>query len=386
VADTAVVKNATLSLTHQCNLRCTYCYAGDKVNRPMSEKTANQALDFLAQHSDGHCTVTFFGGEPLLEFDLMKKVVDYARSDHDGRFDFRMSTNGVLLTAEKMAFLRQHEIYFVLSIDGCEQQHNCTRTYPNGKGSFASVARHLPAVFEFNPYTIAVSVITPETVGYVSEGVQDLFARGFRYVLQTLDHAAPWTSNDLRKLKDQYRKLADYYYKMLKNDRKIYYSPFDERIKTWAQKPYQPGDLCDLGNSQVSIAPSGRIYPCVQFVAGDDEAVADWVIGDIVHGFNDQRRRWLRTLSLKRKAECDGCALEGRCATHCGCVNWQATGHIDRVPPVICKHERVLMPIVDRLANRLYKKKVSLFERKFYDRLYPMSSYVEDCKVVQRES
>jgi len=79
------------------------------------------------------------------------------------------------------------------------------------------------------------------------------------------------------------------------------------------------------------------------------------------------------------KQSCAGCALNGRCATYCGCVNWRATGSLREIPPIVCEHERMLMPIVDRLANTLWKDNVPLFKRKFYERTFPMSSYIEDC-------
>jgi len=173
--------------------------------------------------------------------------------------------------------------------------------------------------------------------------------------------------------------LAAFYTDALRGGRKIYYSPFDERIKTWAQKPYGKGDLCDLANSQIAIAASGRIYPCVQFIGADEEGDGSTSIGDVFHGFDDDRRRYFVQENYSEKEHCRGCALEGRCATFCGCVNWRATGDLKTIPPITCEHERMLMPIVDRMASELWEENVELFRRKFYEPSYPVSSYVEDC-------
>lgn len=167
----------------------------------------------------------------------------------------------------------------------------------------------------------------------------------------------------------------------LRAGRKPYYSPFDERIKSWAQKPFQPGAICDLGNSQIAIAPSGRIYPCVQFVGEDEDAGNDYILGDVHLGFDDQRRAEVVRLNLTGRPECEGCDLNGRCANYCGCVNWRATGDMLTVPPIVCEHERMLMPIVDTMANRLWKRGVRRFKEKFYDPLWSMSSFVEDCRI-----
>ena len=127
------------------------------------------------------------------------------------------------------------------------------------------------------------------------------------------------------------------------------------------------------------------VYPCVQFVGEDTEADRENAIGDVFHGFDDTRRRDYIEENYAEKESCRGCALHGRCATFCGCVNWRATGDLKIIPPIICEHERMLMPIVDRLATKLWKRDVPLFRRKFYDKSYPVSSFIEDCQP-QRES
>lgn len=380
------VRYAALNVTHNCNLRCKYCYAGDKINRPMDAAIAKQAIDFLADQSPDGCVVTFFGGEPLLEFDLVREIVEYSRRKYDRGVQFRMSTNGTLIRPEILDYFKENGLYFVLSLDGSRRQHDTNRSFADNRGSYNSITKHLDDILNFNRYTIAVSVVTPDTAGYVSEGVRHLFDKGFRYVLQTLDYAAPWENSHVRELKSQYEDLAKYYFDKLAAGEKIFFSPFDERIKTHAQKPYGRGDLCDLANSQIAIAPSGRIYPCVQFIGTDDGRYLENVIGDVFSGFDPRRREWFIDENYREKESCKDCALYGRCATFCGCVNWRATGSLDQIPAIICEHERTLMPIVDRLANKLWKKNITLFKRKFYEPTFPVSSYIEDCLIRGREN
>ncbi len=379
------VRYSALCLTHRCNLRCSYCYSGEKVQKNASLDAALRAIDFLHEASGGSCIVTFFGGEPLLEFALMKEIVAYSRRTYDRRVKFRMSTNGTLLTREILEELKKNEIFFVLSIDGNEEQHDHCRRFADGRGSYEATARRLEEVFRFNPYTIAVSVVVPETVEYVAAGVEDLFERGFRYVVQTLDYSAAWEKAHLEALKRQYAALADFYRESLKKGRKIYYSPFDERIKTWAQKPYEAGSLCDLANTQIAIAASGCIYPCVQFIGGDETIDRRHAIGDVFEGFDESKRRLYVEQNYAEKKPCVGCAHNGRCATYCGCVNWRATGCLSQIPAIVCEHERMLMPIVDRMASRLWKDRTPLFRRKFYEKTFAMSSYIEDCALGGKE-
>ena len=373
------VKYAALSITHNCNLRCKYCYAEEKINKKMDIETAKKSIDFLVKNSNKRCIVTFFGGEPLVEFKLIKKIVDYSHQKYEKKVEFRMSTNGTLLNRKILQFLKDNKIYFVLSIDGNKEQHDYNRKFKDNKGSYESIIEKLENIFEVNPYTIAVSVVVPETAQFLFSGVENLFSKGFRYVLQTLNYSAQWEKKHIKILKEQYTKISQFYYKNMMNNKKIYYSPFDERIKTWAQKPYEKGDLCDLANTQIAIAPSGRIYPCVQFIGTDSKEYQKNAIGNVFSGFDEKKRRYYVEKNYLEKESCKGCALNGRCTTFCGCVNWRATGSLLTIPPIICEHERMLLPIVDKLANRLWKKNNLLFKRKFYERTFPVSSYIEDC-------
>lgn len=299
---------------------------------------------------------------------------------------FRLSTNGTLITKDILEYLKEKEIYFVLSIDGEKEQHNYNRIYKNGSGSYQNIIEKLSSIFKINPYVIAVSVITPETTKYLSVGVKTLFNKGFLYVLQTLDYSAKWEKKHIKVLKKQYSELTEFYYNNIINNNKIYYSPFDERIKTWAQKPYEKGDLCDLANTQIAIAPSGRIYPCVQFIGSDDEAHRHNSIGDVFSGFIQYKRRYFIEQNYLDKESCMGCVLNGRCATYCGCVNWRATGFLNKIPAIICEHEKMLMPMVDKIANKLWSRNSLLFKRKFYEKTFPLSSYIEDCLIKEAKS
>lgn len=347
----------------------------------MDIPTAYKTIDFLNGSEGDRITITFFGGEPLLLMDLMENIIDYAWSKYPSKFAFRASTNGVLINQCFLELCRKYNMSFVLSLDGNSEMQNANRITPTGKGSFALVEKNIDAILGFNPYTIVVSVITPETATLVYDSVTWLFDRGFKYVVQTLDHNADWNKNDLVTLAKQYKQLSRFYFNALEEGKKIYYSPFDERIKTRTIKPLQCGDLCDLANTQIAVAPSGRLYPCVQFIGNDTSEHQKFSIGDVFTGFNQEKRLNYVKENYGPKKPCDDCELNGRCMNGCGCVNWRATGKLNLVPVVLCEHERMLMPIVDKLANKLWKKNNELFKRKFYSPFFALSSYIEDCAI-----
>jgi uncharacterized protein len=131
-----------------------------------------------------------------------------------------------------------------------------------------------------------------------------------------------------------------------------------------------------LGFRQFSIAPDGALYPCIQFVT--TETLPEFMIGHILHGGIDNNcRQHLHSCSEKTKPECNGCALQGRCASWCSCINFASTGSITSASPVVCYHERTLIPLVDEMANRLWKKRNQMFLHKNYNPSYPLIDFLE---------
>jgi uncharacterized protein len=135
-------------------------------------------------------------------------------------------------------------------------------------------------------------------------------------------------------------------------------------------------ERCELGLRQISVAPDGTLYPCTQFAAnGGDPAFA---IGHATTGIDYAARDRIYALNVEEKPGCDTCAIRARCNHHCGCLNRQATGNIRTVSPVLCAHERIVLPIADALAARLFKRRSPMFLQKHYNELYPLVSLVED--------
>lgn len=147
------LSHITLQVTQKCNLRCEYCvYSGEYINRKhsnerMSSKIMRKSVDYLIKHSSDadRIVVSFYGGEPLLEFDLIKKCVKYIKLQMEGRtVTFSFTTNGTLLTKEKLEFLIEHDFRITISIDGPEKIHNKHRKYANTSiGSFEQIINNL---------------------------------------------------------------------------------------------------------------------------------------------------------------------------------------------------------------------------------------------------
>lgn len=377
-------------LTHNCNLRCVYCYTGAKFGAGMDEATGVRAADFALAEARtqraAHLEAIFFGGEPLMKLDLLCQVADRLKANAGAlRVTFKLSTNGTLLTSRAVARLARRRVYVSLSLDGEPETQAAQRPSASGRDTVQHLDGAIHRLLSWNPCANAHCVVTPQSAGRLDRSVRWLFDRGFAYVSTALDLSTDWTRADLQRLRFAYRRLAEWYFDQTLSGAKLFLSCFDNRINSRTRGPLKRGERCHIGHRQFSIAPSGRLYPCVQFVREDEDAC--WSLGNVWDGFDAQRRAELAACSEQEKPECGGCALLDRCSSWCACVNWQTTGRLDRASPLVCEHERLVMPIADRLANRLWRVRNSVFLHKHYNPAYPVLSFAERARFheVERE-
>lgn len=365
----------TLHLTNECNMACSYCYVGKQKIVAMSVETARKAAD-LAGLPGKPVGLVFFGGEPLLQKDLIYSTVEYCRwkeKHSDCCFYFKVTTNGLLLDRDFMEFSKKEDIFIALSHDGVQEAHDRHRFDKRGEGTFDSLTEKIDLLLASRPYAPVLLVFNPDTAAYYCDSVKYLYERGFKYIICSMNHAANWDRNAFRLLKREYEKLSEFYYEKTLAEDKFYLSPFEVKISSQIQGDDYCKERCELGKRQISIAPDGFLYPCVQFV-GD----AEFAIGHIDSGIDETVRDRLYSLNEMDKRECVGCAISSRCNNHCGCMNRQATGRIERVSPALCEHERLLLPIADRLAEKLYRKRNAMFVQKHYNDMFPVLSLIED--------
>jgi uncharacterized protein len=369
----------TLHLTSGCNMRCTYCYSPPHAGPAMSDEVGRQAMDFGARISNGSCGIVFFGGEPLLHKGLIRSLVAYGRERERrqaGRFHFKLTTNGLLLDEEFLSFSQREDVLIAISFDGIREAHDRHRRLSDGGPSFDALYPRLKMLLAAKPYSSVMLVVNPETVGYFCDSAQFLLDEGFRYLLVSLNYAAQWQESDLRKLARQYEQLADLYVQWTEAGRKFYLSPFEVKLSSHINRHCYHKERCELAQRQVSVDPLGYIYPCVQFTRAGSES--DFCIGHIGAGIDEALRQRLYAASTAEKEPCSRCSIRERCNHTCGCLNWQTTGALTEVSPVLCRHEQMLVPIADEIGRRLYKKRNSLFLHKHYNVAYPVLSALED--------
>ena len=348
--------NLTLHLTGDCNLRCRYCYETHCSAR-MTWDTAQKAVDLAFSYGHGTNGFSLFGGEPLLERDLAERICRYAKAEAARRgvgVRFKMTTNGTLLDEAFLQFARDHDLEIALSHDGLLQDKQ--RLTRDGHPTRARLEPVVDLLLRYQPHAVALQTVTPETVGGMAESVEWLYARGFSRVNSVMDYRpdAGWDDGSLAVLRTQYEAVAALMEARFDEGRPLLYLPFLTKISAYLND--RPCLECKLGMRQPSVAEDGAIYPCNQFMY-----LPDYRMGDVFAGVDREKQRAVYTASLAPEPDCAGCAILDRCRHHCACLNFSLTGDMHRVAPVQCEHERILIPIADALAARLYERKSARF-------------------------
>lgn len=338
------------------------------------------AMESLRRKSpEASLGVIFFGGEPLIKRELISEIVRHCKEVEQQTsqlFHFKVTTNGLLLDEGFLTDPDTSDVFVSLSHDGVKPAHDAHRVDAEGAGSFARLEPKMDLLLRHKPYAPVMMVINPDTVRHYAESVKYLYGRGFHYLICSLNYGGDWTEKHIAELSRQYKKLADWYYDLTIAEEKFYFSPFEVKISSHIFPGSCRAERCELGQTQISVAPNGKLYPCVQFVGdGSDDT---YYIGHASTGINEDARARLFTLNGEEKDSCRDCAVRDRCNHYCGCLNKQATGRIDRVSPVLCAHERTILPIADALAERLFKKRSPMFIQKHYNEMFPLISLVED--------
>jgi len=340
--------NLTLHLTEGCNLRCSYCV---RVKQPVSmpEDILKAACD-LAFSFGSHAGLCFFGGEPMLEREKILLALDYCveKSAETGKpVQYKMTTNGTLLDE---AFLRRAAAVHMgigLSFDGIAQ--DICRCDAAGKGTQALLEEKAKLLLRFMPDSCAMMTVAPQAAEKLAESVKYLHQLGFQRIsaVPAYGQNVQWTDACFSALSEQLREAADYYAAQFLQGKPFFFSPLDSKIRDCIAG-VNPSERCHLGFRQMPVAPDGKIYACTQFI-GDDA----YMLGDVFHGLDRERQRRLAQRHATPET-CKDCALRSRCTNSCGCTNRLETGDENRVSPMQCSYERMLIALADETADRLF--------------------------------
>lgn len=360
----------TLVLTHACNLGCSYCYAGKKDGRTMPAETGRAAIDWAVAHCGGELLLGWFGGEPLLRWDLLTALHGHAheRAAAAGvRLSGTVTTNATLLTPERMAWFADRGITVGISIDGDRDSHDRLRPLAGGGSSFDAVRRGLHVALSRVPMTQTISVVHPGNVADLDRTVGFLLGEGVRVISLSLDPSADWDLGDLEEYRRQLERIGQRWLAEFRAGRDLWIEPLDGRIVAQVKGGLQDCDRCAAGLGELAIAPSGTWYPCERMVGADGARERRWALGSDPHGGPDPARvRALTSAHVAEPAECRACPLRERCQHTCACSNAMATGTLATPGGAQCAAEQAAIAVADEVATALWNEGNALFLRRRY--------------------
>ena len=346
-----VVKALCLHVAHDCNLACKYCFAGEGEYHGergmMTAEVGKAAIDFLIKNSAHrkNIEVDFFGGEPLMNFGVVKEVVEYARAKEkecNKNFRFTMTTNGVLLNDEIIDYLNEHMYNVVLSLDGRPEVNDKMRPTCNGKGSYDIILPkfkrlvekrggkqyYLRGTFTHHNTDFSNDVLHMADQGFDEVSVEPVVAPlNMDYALQT---------SDIDTICAEYENLAKEMLRRHKEEKKCF--NFFHFMVDLTGGPCVHKRLagCGSGTEYLAATPNGDLYPCHQF-AGMEE----FKMGDVWQGVtNFEQRKEFEKCNVYSKTECESCWAKLHCSGGCAANSYHFHGNINSVYEIGCELQK----------------------------------------------
>lgn len=345
-----VVKAMCLHIAHDCNLACKYCFAeeGEYHGRRalMSLEVGKKALDFLIDNSGSrrNLEVDFFGGEPLMNWEVVKELVRYGRSKEkecDKNFRFTLTTNGVLLDDEVMEFANKEMSNVVMSLDGRKEINDKMRPFRNGKGSYDLIVPkfkkladsrnqtdyYIRGTFTRNNLDFSRDVIEYADLGFKQMSIEPVVA--------SPEEPYSLREEDIPKILEEYDKLAVEYIKRKKEGNGFNFFHFMIDLQ---QGPCVLKRMagCGSGTEYLAVTPWGDLYPCHQFV-GQEE----FLLGNVFDGItNTKVRDEFKLCNVYAKEKCRDCFAKFYCSGGCAANSYKFHGKITDAYDIGCEMER----------------------------------------------
>ena len=351
---------ASLNLTRACNLRCSYCFTRGCTHGRMSDDTAFKIVNFLfanaemcKQPRDRAVEISFWGGEPLLEWNLLQRITLYAE-DVSRRLaipvTFTGTTNGTLLTPEKFDFLDAHRTFFLVSFDGTKETHDYYRKMVNGQGSHDLIEKNLKIILQRWPFYQTRMGPFPERIDHFFEDCKYTYDLGIRHLIFSPVYEGNWTDEKWAIFEDQAMQLVDFIAEKQKEGITLTVEHFKQYTRIDDSK--WP---CGAGRFYVGFDIDGAIYPCHRFNKFDD--TRPWqekevCIGHVDHGIT---RPEFRDQFIDFKPQCGGCPRLKDTPCHGGCyaVNWDFNKDIMKPHEGVCRYVQM-----QQRVSAYYKEKV----------------------------
>jgi uncharacterized protein len=360
----------TLDMTTGCNLGCDYCFAGACKEYQVTNLTFEQGkktIDWLFLEStrgdNKLLDISFWGGEPLLRWDLIKELVLYAegKAKEIGiQVKFGGTTNVTLLTPDKFDFMEQHNVYFLLSIDGTQEHHDKHRKFKNGKGSWEVIDKNATEILKRWPEQQVRMSYSVENIDGMMDDLNYLYGKGFHDIVYSPVSEGNWTEERLATLKYIWDRIADWYIEKKKSNQPIRLKFLEDACRSMNSRGREGQAPCGAGRGYVGITTEGAIYPCHRFHKFEDTRPwyeQETAIGHIDYGVLNQewRENFTKWDAKKDMPEsCHSCkAYLKNCVGGCWATNWDNMGSLRKAPCINCTAELTTIKQAEKVAKEL---------------------------------
>lgn len=322
--------NYTIFMTNDCNMRCLYCYEKNKKKSSILIEVIDFVVEFIKKTMSKDNKFIIHGGEPLLEYEKIKYIVNkIGKISNENRFEFYITTNLTLLDEEKSKFLKENFQHISLSIDGNKYSHDKNRKLQNGLGTYNIIIKKLDRYFEKKlDSIIARMTVNENNVEDLSQNILHLIDLGFKNISPVVDQFGRWNQKNISVLRNEFLKVIN---NKTYNFEGIHIGFIKDAIFKCKNSE------CNGGISTFTIDTDGKIYPCVVV-----NGLSDFCIGNIYEGVNMKKRNSVLSHSDENNTQCLGCGRYDYCeATRCKIINKIQTSEWNLPSVNVCEIENL---------------------------------------------
>lgn len=329
----------TLELNNKCNLKCKYCYLGEKTGIEMNKETAIKAIDIGIKegkrHKDKKVNFDFIGGEALLNFSLLKELIEYieeqARKENI-QVIYSMTSNATLFNEEILDYLAEHKFELKVSLDGTKKANDKNRLFYDGRSSYDDVVSKMPLIKKYEEVTGDIvqvaNVVTKNNYKEYSENFKHLIDLGFKFIDTGFDYYSKWTKDDFKIIEEEIYKCYEIFIEKHKNN-----EPFMWKFLIDAFDTLKPAVFYGCGAGIVSsyVTKEGNLFPCPTYF---NKEVS---VGDTENGINKEKRKWLMSIKDIENSQCNKCDIKEYCSSKsCLMMNLEVNNDINKPVPILC--------------------------------------------------
>ncbi|MDD2553565.1 MAG: radical SAM protein [Desulfotomaculaceae bacterium] len=313
-----------LNLTFNCNLACAYCFIHDKgAHERMSFATAKNAVDLLLERASYPIVnITFIGGEPLLEFDLIKQITPYAleaAAKKNITVTWAITTNGTLINEEILKFFAHNKINLLLSLDGGQKNHDRYRRTKSGEGTWNQIVNLIPLIKIYQPWLGVRMTVSTEAIDDMREDFNHIATLGInQFIIAPAQGAVCWSKEQIEQYGLNLIKILLDYQELKRRGYQIFIEEFEKdenEYRSWG---------CRAGSTSLAVAPNGDVSPCSKMLGLTDEK-GKYIIGNVNTGINYKLLQPFREPLCQQPRFCRQCSR--KCSGGCYAVNFEQTGN-----------------------------------------------------------